>query len=170
MLLKEFGTGVVYQILRLHREANENLALTLMFSEPAKDILSALQTDGKIVVMLLDLLLGIDGWAVVGYGTTHDYDIAVSAAISDGIKHILGTLNIHFLNACERLDAYRTGYESDISTTEHCHLGNGIAHLARGVVGDETHGVDSLLGRTSGDKNPLALEVLFLGQMQQDML
>ena len=76
-----------------------------MFSEPAKDILSALQTDGKIGIWLLDLLLRIDGWAVVGYGTTHDYDIAVSTAISDGIKHILGALNIHFLNACERLDA-----------------------------------------------------------------
>ena len=93
VLAGELLPGVFDDVVRLHREAAEELSLALVCAQVFENVLGALQLDGKLAVLLFHLGIGDRGRGVVADGGGLDDDVHVIGPGGDGLEHILGILH-----------------------------------------------------------------------------
>ena len=170
VLAGELFAGVFDDVVRLHGEAAEELALPLVGSEVFQNVLGALELDGELAVLFLHLGVGNAGGGVVADCSGLDDDVHIVRTAGDGLEHILGILHGDDLNEHGRLRLHVGGNQGDLRAPEHGGFGDGHAHLARGMVGDEAHGVDGFAGGSGCDQDALARQVLGEGPLLQDIL
>ena len=153
MLFLQLLFGVFYHILGLHGEAAQELTGHPVFPQPGQDVAGAGQGEGEvgIIAALLDLVLCHGGRAVVGHGGSLDDDILFRRPAGHRVKHILGGYDVHHFHIGGLFQIHRPGYQGDFRTPGGGGFGDGVAHLAGGVVGEVAHRVQGLLSGTGGD-------------------
>ncbi len=64
----------------------------------------------------------------------------------------------------------RSAHQRHLRAAPQCGFGQGISHLSAGAISQEAHRVNRLIGRSGGDQNVLALQVLALPNPRQHAL
>src|SRR5260221_12718347 len=107
----------------------------------------------EIAVAALDLVrLGID-WMVIGDRGDRDEDIGLLHPRHHGFEHLARSDHVHALHARRSGERGDTGYQRHLRTCFKRCLRDGVAHLARALIGDPAHRVDRLIGRSRRDQH-----------------
>ena len=130
-----------------------------MRAKPGKRIGRALELDGQIAIFLLHLVVGHRFRTIIGNSSGGDNRVALGVTGAHGIEKVLRAHDVHELDAFWRLKRNGTAHEHHLRAAVARHLGDGIAHAARRVVGNKTHRVDGFLRRPRSYQNPLAFQI-----------
>ena len=136
-------------------------AAALVRSKLGGDVARAAQGDAHVAVAFLDFGVRNPVGGVVGHGGAHHGPVGPFESPDRGVVHLGGREHVHSLHARGRrqLRAARDKRHAGPSVGQL--PGNGIAHLARGVVRDEPHGVDGFDRGSCRDDQPFTLQALF---------
>ena len=101
---------------------------------------------------------GGDG-APVGYGGGHDECVGVPTFLENGVSHLQRGADGHNADAYGLGQRGRSGHDDGGSATVAGGLRDGVTHLPGRAVGDNTDGVQWLLGASRADNNLATGEV-----------
>ena len=82
----------------------------------AEDVGRPLHSDGEVAVLLLYLVVGHGGGAVIGHGSGHDQNVHLVEAAGHGLVHLLGCRDGDILGEPHRLQGRRAVDEGDFGT------------------------------------------------------
>ena len=133
-----------------------------MFAEILQDILCARQRKGKLAVPLLHLVLIHLGRAVIRHGCCLHNHILVRLPLRHLAKHVGSAHDVDRLHKPGLCQRGGTAHKRDLRAAPRRHLRNGIAHGARGMVGDVADGIDGLLRGTGRHKQADAFHVFLI--------
>ena len=88
----------------------------------------------------------------------------------DRLEHFLRALHADDADKGRRCNIHGTADERDLRAAQHRLTRDGVAHLSRGVVGDEADGVDALAGRACGDEDFFTRQVLLTRKLAQEVV
>ena len=128
-----------------------------MLAQILQNVSGALEGDGQVAVLLLYLIVAVPNGGVISHGGGLEDHVRVGTVSGHRLEHVLGGDHRYHVHEGRRSDGGRAGDQGDLSSPEHGHAGNGVAHLACGVVGEVAHWVKGLLGGSGGDQNMLPL-------------
>ena len=148
--------GVLLLVIRLKGKTYEHLVLFLHLSQRGGDIRIGHQMDIHCLSYALDFLFCHLRRTEVSYSRTKDSCICLREKLRCCIIHILTTLYVNATNV-----SHLTLYTD--RTSNDCHLGTSActflcqckAHLATGVITNETHWVYLLVGRSCSNQDTL---------------
>ena len=128
-----------------------------MLTQILQNVSGALEGDGQVAVLLLYLVVAVPDGSVVSHGGGLEDHVCMFTVSGHRLEHVLGGDHRYHVHKGRRSDGGRSGDQGDLGAPEHGHTGDGVAHLARGVVGEVAHRVQGLLGGSGGDQNMLPL-------------
>ena len=130
----------------------------------AEDVHGLGERDGQVVVGLLDLLVGGGEWTVVGHRRRHNQRVGLLGPGQHRVAHLLRRADRHHLHHWWGGQALGGGDQHHPRAPVAGSLGDGVAHLARGMVGDDAHRVNRLGGAACADDDSSALQVAVSSQ------
>ena len=154
----------------------------VVFGHPAQDVLCAGEGDGHaripglhdgIIVVgdaLFDLVVSNGGGPVVRHGGSLDQDIGVGDLLPDRVEHVRRGGDVPRLYEGNRVQGDRAGDQDDLGAAQHGLVGNGVAHLARAVVGQIADGIQGLLGGAGRHDDLFSRQGLFTADFMLDPL
>ena len=86
--------------------------------------------------------------AMLTDGSRFDDDVLFWSSREYGFCHVFSGLDWNQIDEGDGLQIRRSGYESDLSTAQYCVVGDGVAHLSAGMVGDVAHRIDGFVRRS----------------------
>ena len=162
VLYLQLFAGVFHQIPGLHGKAAKELTRRSVLAQPGQDVPGAGQGKGQPVVRtaFFDLILCLNGRAVVGHGGGLDDNVLLRGPGGDRLEHILSGHHVHPLHTDRLCQAGGPGHQGHGGPPAGGGPGDGVAHPAGGVVGEIAHRVQRLPGGAGGDQHPQARHVL----------
>ena len=137
-----FVPGVGNQVFALGGEPYlDEIALRLL-----QDVRGLGQRDIHLGGGLLDLLLRLEGRAVVGHGGGHDQGVGAIDMTENGVAHLLRGSHLDHSYQRRVRQAGGGGYQNHFSAPVPGRLGQSVPHFSRRMVGDDPHRVDGLHG------------------------
>ncbi len=85
---------------------------------------------------------------------------AVDRVLQDGVLHVAGADHGDELDAAWGDERRRAAHERDLGAATPRHARHGVSHLARGAVGEVTHGIERLPRRSGAHDHAKILQVL----------
>ena len=147
VLLLELGVGVHEHVVGLGGEAHHVLVGALARGQSSQDVGVLRERHiGKrcIVAALLQLAVGRVCRTQIGYSGGEDGGIGGREHGCGSGQHIAGRLHGHHFHAGGRGKGHRPRHEHHPRAGGRGGLGDGVTHLARGIVGDVAHRIDGL--------------------------
>ena len=104
-----------------------------------------------------NLGVGGVGGAVVGDSGAEDGDVGLGESLHGSVAHLESGSHIHDVEVRQfpRAESRRSEDQRHFCSAQGCFFGQGYAHLACGVVADETHRVEFFLRRPRRDEHVL---------------
>jgi hypothetical protein len=125
---------------------------------------------GERRVPLLCLLGRWRGRREVGHGRRHDQDVASRKSLPDGREHFVGRRHVDHAYAGRAMNRHRRRDERDARASVAGRRGDGIPHLPRRAIAEESDRVDGLARAAGGHDNAPTLEASVPAKQRADLV